>query len=104
MEPIATENNIEDLESDDNYVGRTLCDENKRTTHITHIRWRKGFEICTSTITKSRTYQKIIWRQFVCNKEGHRTRDKKQVRLAFHEILDVTVRQELKRVINNTTE
>lgn len=59
---------------------------------------KKGLLIRRNKTTKSRTGQKVIWRQLVCKKEGHQKHDR---RLAdkmyyFHEIHDVTVQQELK--------
>lgn len=73
------EDNGEDVESDvlQGYLAM------KRMMLITHTRLEKGFGVSRVKTIKSRTNQKIIRRQFLRNKEGHKKRDK---RLVGHEV------------------
>lgn len=48
----------------------------KPTTHITHMRSSKVLGVRKGRVSKSRTDQKVIRRQFLCSKEGRKSRDK----------------------------
>lgn len=66
--PIADED--KEVESEDIYVGRTFGDENEAYDAYNSYVLAKGFGVRKGRISKSRTDQKVIRRQFLCKKEG----------------------------------
>lgn len=78
-DPITEGDNIKEIESDIFMLAGHLA-MNEVYDAYKFICIGKSFGIRSSTITKSRTDQKVIWRQLFYNKEGHKSRDKRQER------------------------
>lgn len=78
VDPTYDEDNVDECEVDDIYIGKPFADENEAYDTYNAYALRKGFEICKSWITKSRTDRLVLQGQFDCNKEGHKCRDKRQ--------------------------
>lgn len=70
--PIAKKDNVEKVELNDIYVGRTFGYQNETYDAYNLCAMAKGFGTRRGRIPKSRANQKVIRRQLVCNKEGHK--------------------------------
>lgn len=67
----------EEVESDDIYVGRVFRDGDEAYDAYNTYALAKGFGTRKGKNSKSRTDQTIIWRQYLCNKEGRKQVDKR---------------------------
>lgn len=70
------EDDDEEVESDDSFVDRVFGVKNEVYDAYKSYALAKGFDSRKGKTTKSRMDQKIIGRQYLCNKKGHKKRDK----------------------------
>lgn len=68
-DPIHAEDNVEEVESDEIYVGKVFSNEDEAYEAYNTYALTTGFGVYKGKFTKFRTDGKIIRRQFVCNKK-----------------------------------
>lgn len=67
-DPIHAEDNIEEVKSDEIYIGKVFTNEDEAYEAYNTYALTTGFGVRKDKTTKFRTDGKILRRQFVCNK------------------------------------